>query len=369
MENKIDLLENIKSEISWCSESTNSDAEAYGNGYEMDALSFLNHESGFMNDSGTSNDMSLEDAAGYEHVQEILMNCAPPLMEYFARFKSKLTINWKWISYQNHLSSAGMFICNGSLPFLKEEHLKEVFPTEVGYRAIFSAALTKWKSKSKRPLAAKKSPSSSSCSQPPATSHMENPYSFIQIPTAAVQLPPSMPMMLKPLRSSFEDFVKYDPREIDIRQILSEDFQGRAALQHYEEYGIFSPIFRQTVIRCIIQWIINRKIWIERREFPDIVNKILAVFPNEDMVGFLVICEDGFLYQFVFQNDYYIPPNEANSNPQGKLYNRYYNQLNYRRKHGELGKNKKRAQNFPSPNSKRVIGNILDGVYNGHGHN
>lgn len=89
MENKIDLLENIKSEISWCSESTNSDAEAYS--YDMDALSFLNH-SAFMNDSGTSNDMSLEDAAGYEHVQEILMNCAPPLMEYFTRFKSKLTI-------------------------------------------------------------------------------------------------------------------------------------------------------------------------------------------------------------------------------------------------------------------------------------
>lgn len=176
-----------------------------------------------------------------------------------------------------------MFICNGSLPFLKEEHLKEVFPTEVGYRAIFSAALTKWKSKSKRPVIKKSS--SSSCSQPPATSHIENPYSFIPIPPTTVQPPPTMPTMLKPLRSSFEDFVKYDSRDVDIRQILSEDFQGRAALQHYEEYGIFSPIFRQTVIRCIIQWIINRKIWIERREFPDIVNKILAVFPNEDMVS------------------------------------------------------------------------------------
>lgn len=88
MENKIDLLENIKSEISWCSESTNSDADAYG--YDHDALSFLNM-TGFMNDSsGTSNDLSLEDAAGYEHVQEILTNCAPPLLEYFTRFKSKL---------------------------------------------------------------------------------------------------------------------------------------------------------------------------------------------------------------------------------------------------------------------------------------
>lgn len=82
MENKIDLLENIKSEISWCSESTNSDAEAY----DGDALSFLNNEMHFMD---SSNDMSLEDAAGYEHVQEILSNCAPPLMEYFTRFKSK----------------------------------------------------------------------------------------------------------------------------------------------------------------------------------------------------------------------------------------------------------------------------------------
>lgn len=176
-----------------------------------------------------------------------------------------------------------MFICNGSLPFLKEEHLKEVFPTEVGYRAIFSAALSKWKSSTnKRPPA--KKPASASCSQPPATSHLENPYSFGSLPPT-VQPPSNVPAMLKPLRSSFEDFVKYDSCDVDIRQILSEDFEGRAALQHYEEYGIFSPMFRQTVIRCIIKWIISRKIWIERREFPDIVNKILAVFPNEDMVS------------------------------------------------------------------------------------
>lgn len=178
-----------------------------------------------------------------------------------------------------------MYVCNGSLPFLKEDHLKEVFPTEVGYRAIFSAALTKWKSKSvvnKRPPAKKPT---SSCSQTPGNSHMDNLYSFNQN-SIAQPPPPSMPMTPKPLRSSFEDFVKYDSCQVDIRQILSEDFQGRAALQHYEEFGIFSPIFRQTVIRCIIQWIISRKIWIERREFPDIVNKILAVFPNEDMVRF-----------------------------------------------------------------------------------
>ncbi|KAL5276753.1 hypothetical protein ACFFRR_002151 [Megaselia abdita] len=237
-----------------------------------------------------------------------------------------------------------MYICNGSLPFLKEEHLKEVFPTEVGYRAIFSAALAKWKSGPNKRPPKKPTPS---CSQPPST---ENAYSFTTIPYG-IQIPPRMPTMQKPLRSSFEDFVKYDSRDVDIRQILSEDFQGRAALQHYEEHGIFTPIFRQTVIRAIIQWIISRKIWIERREFPDIVNKILAVFPNEDM------------------NDYYIPPNEANSNPQGKLYNRYYNQLNYRRKHGELGKNKKRAPNFPYPSCKKMDGNTLEGVYNGHGHN
>lgn len=176
-----------------------------------------------------------------------------------------------------------MYICNGSLPFLKEEHLKEVFPTEVGYRAIFSAALSKWKSTThKRPPARKSSPS---CSQPPAASLIENPYPYNSV-QSAVQPAPRMPMMLKPLRSNFEDFVKYDSCDVDIRQILSEDFQGRAALQHYEEHGIFTPIFRQTVIRCIIQWIISRKIWIERREFPDIVNKILAVFPNEDMVSF-----------------------------------------------------------------------------------
>lgn len=176
-----------------------------------------------------------------------------------------------------------MYICNGSLPFLKEEHLKEVFPTEVGYRAIFSAALNKWKSSSasmKRPPQSKKY---STCNLlPPSPSPMDIPFS--SVPSGG-QPPPRMPMMLKPLRSSFEDFVKYDSRDVDIRQILSEDFQGRAALQHYEEHGIFTPIFRQTVIRCIIQWIISRKIWIERREFPDIVNKILAVFPNEDMVS------------------------------------------------------------------------------------
>lgn len=190
-----------------------------------------------------------------------------------------------------------MYICNGSLPFLKEDHLKEVFPMEVGYRAIFSAALTKWKSKSafnKRPPIKKPS---NSCSQPPLTSHIDNPYPFN--PNSTVQpSPPSMPMTQKPLRSSFEDFVKYDSSQVDIRQILSEDFQGRAALQHYEDYGIFSPIFRQTVIRCIIQWIISRKIWIERREFPDIVNKILAVFPNEDMVSFVSF--KGFYFNFSF---------------------------------------------------------------------
>lgn len=92
MENKIDLLENIKSEISWCSESINSDADAYG--YEQDALSFLNNEmNGFMSDSHpSSNDMNLEDAAGYDNVQEILSNCAPPLLDYFTRFKSKFFV-------------------------------------------------------------------------------------------------------------------------------------------------------------------------------------------------------------------------------------------------------------------------------------
>lgn len=180
-----------------------------------------------------------------------------------------------------------MYICNGSLPFLKEEHLKEVFPTEVGYRAIFSAALTKWKSSYKRP----QKRSSPPCSQPSSASHIDNSYSFPSTPSGPTQAPLRMPMMLKPLRSSFEDFVKYDSCDVDIRQILSEDFQGRAALQHYEEHGLFTPIFRQTVIRCIIQWIISRKIWIERREFPDIVNKILAVFPNEDMVrSLLFLC-------------------------------------------------------------------------------
>lgn len=175
-----------------------------------------------------------------------------------------------------------MYICNGSLPFLKEEHLKEVFPTEVGYRAIFSAALIKWRSSTnKRPK------KSSPRSQLPPSIHIDSAYPFTSIPCGGppAPAPQRMPTMLKPLRSSFEDFVKYDSCDVDIRQILMEDFQGRAALQHYEEHGIFTPIFRQTVIRCIIQWIINRKIWIERREFPDIVNKILAVFPNEDMVG------------------------------------------------------------------------------------
>lgn len=89
MENKIDLLENIKSEISWCSDSTNSDVDAYGSSYDQDALSFLNGEMNFMSNDSQPDVMSLEDAAGYEQVQEILSSCAPPLMEYFTRFKSK----------------------------------------------------------------------------------------------------------------------------------------------------------------------------------------------------------------------------------------------------------------------------------------
>lgn len=95
MENKIDLLENIKSEISWCSESTNSEADGFGyDGCAADALSFLNQEMhGFINDAGPENSVSLSDPGGYEQVQEILTVCAPPLTEYFNRFKSKLLPN------------------------------------------------------------------------------------------------------------------------------------------------------------------------------------------------------------------------------------------------------------------------------------
>lgn len=78
---------------------------------------------------------------------------------------------------------------------------------------------------------------------------------------------------------------KENKHSINIQSIMEADIKGQKIISFFNENKSLDEVQRKRIITVVIDFLIQCKIWIEKKNFKDLTNKILAYFntgnPNE----------------------------------------------------------------------------------------
>lgn len=83
------------------------------------------------------------------------------------------------------------------------------------------------------------------------------------------------------------EFHKYKDKMhlINIEEIMARDLNGMQAITFYKRTSELNPFHRTQIINVLIDFVLKSKIWIEKKYFPELTEKILSFFrtsnPNE----------------------------------------------------------------------------------------
>lgn len=70
--------------------------------------------------------------------------------------------------------------------------------------------------------------------------------------------------------------------QLDIHKILTADLEGQQAIAYFNTNKKLSEASRRKVIRVIVNYLIQFKIWVEKKKFPIVTNYILDYFKTDN---------------------------------------------------------------------------------------